>query len=273
MTRTQALAPSAKPLCYTGLWPHSPAPQAAKLSSLVVPLRPSGVHRNSSFSLKTKPKRCFLDWLKPLACQGSRRQAGGRAPRDGSCPGNRQRSGLTALGCPAALKQAGRQGRTLGAPPWFSGFLPRLFAGHFSVAVNTCGSHPELVAFQEGLGGERCRSCWPVALQASLWGFWRRKVLRKPRSASPKSISAASLCGDKVLGADMADWVILATSLKLFGPWFPFVENGDNSKALMGALNGIRCGRHLVCLKGTKIDYFQGGEVTCPRSTVSSCRS
>lgn len=38
----------------------------------------------------------------------------------------------------------------------------------------------------------------------------------------------------------MADWVIWATLLELFGPWFPFLENGDNSKGLMGGLNDVR---------------------------------
>lgn len=131
---------------------------------------------------------------------------------------------------PSGKGGPGRQHRTPGAPPWLSGFLPWLFAGHLSAAVNTCGSHPGLVAFQEGLGGAWRRSLTWGSAGLPL-GFWRRQVLQKPRSAPSKSISAASLCSEKVLSAKVADRVILATSLQLFGPWFPFVENGDNSNA------------------------------------------
>lgn len=41
-------------------------------------------------------------------------------------------------------------------------------------------------------------------------------------------------------GGKMADWAILATFLELFGPWFPFLENEDNSKGSMGGLNDVR---------------------------------
>lgn len=60
------------------------------------------------------------------------------------------------------------------------------------------------------------------------WESWRRKVLRKPWSTSTKSICAASLCRDGAQGVEIADWLILAMSLKLLGPWFSFPENGDN---------------------------------------------
>ena len=81
----------------------------------------------------------------------------------------------------------------LGAPPWFSGFLLWLSAGHFSVAVNTCRSHPELAALS-GRAGWRMMLFLFVCSVTGPWEYWRRKVLRKPWSTSSESICAASLC-------------------------------------------------------------------------------
>lgn len=101
---------------------------------------------------------------------------------------------------------------------WFP--APAL-SGHFPAAVNTCGSRPELAAFQEGMGGERC--CSRLLWCYRPWESWRRKGCRKPWSASSEGTHAASPRRARERRGKIAHWVILATSLEFFGPLFPFL--------------------------------------------------
>ena len=81
----------------------------------------------------------------------------------------------------------------LGVPPCFSGFLPWLFAWHFSAAVNTLGPTQSWWPFRKGCGESDavliCLRCYRP-LRISM-----KEGAKETWSASPKSIRAASVRG------------------------------------------------------------------------------
>lgn len=110
-------------------------------------------------------------------------QAGGRAGTSSPVKGSlgQRVEGLVDLG-----------GRTvpLGAPAHVSGFLPWLFAGHFSAAVNTCGPTPSYWPFRKGWGrAKRFSFVW--VLRAP--GMPREGILGQ----HPLKAFVPCLCGDR----------------------------------------------------------------------------
>lgn len=123
-----------------------------------------------------------------------------------------------AVGCPAAAEQAeGRsllllgKGQAWEAIPhprgttmvfWFPALA--LFGAFFCICQHLQVS-PRTGSLSGRAEWRRCHSYLPVVLQAPLWEFGRRKVLRKLWPASSKSMSLSSPCKDKVLSAKMDD--------------------------------------------------------------------
>ena len=155
--------------------PHSPGPQAVKFK---VSLRHFGIRRNSFFFFFFLRRNQAFSRLADIP--GSSEQKTGRwwgsdsresaVPRQRTVLQARHRQGagrtlpLRPKGClswrvegPADL---GSRSMPLGAPPCISGFLPWLFAGHFSAAVNTLGPTQRWQPFRRA-AGEQC--CFPLS--------------------------------------------------------------------------------------------------------------